>query len=85
MVGLDELTTAVLCRDQEDGQLRFATEQLAFLATLPTWEEAGLRLEKDGIDSHGDSRLMIRRLAGVMERTATDAVDTSGVAKVFVL
>ena len=72
---LKELTKDVLCKGPAGEQLKFARELLTFFATLPAWDEAGLRLDKKGVVSHKDSRMRVRRLTDVLEKIAEHAAD----------
>lgn len=47
MIGLEELTQAVLCRGRDGGQLKYATGLMAFFADLQVWQDAGVRLRLD--------------------------------------
>lgn len=75
MVGLDELTKALLCRGENGDQLTFAMELIAFFSTLQVWKDADLLLQEDGIVRNEASRNLIRRLAGVVEQIASAAAD----------
>lgn len=74
MVGLDELTKAVLCRGKDGDQLTYATELISFFSTLQVWKDAGLLLQ-DGVVRNEDSRPLIHRLADVVEEVALAAAD----------
>jgi hypothetical protein len=47
MVGLEEVTQAVLGRGRDGAQLKFATGLMAFLVELQVWKDAGVWLRND--------------------------------------
>lgn len=75
LIALEELTEAVLCGGEDGDQLRFATELIAFFSTLQVWRNAGLRLQRDGAIRNGDTRLLVCRLAGLVQKVAAAAAD----------
>ena len=75
LIALEELTEAVLCGGEGGDQLRFATELIAFFSTLQVWRNAGLRLQRDGAIRNGDTRLLVCRLAGLVQKVAAAAAD----------
>lgn len=75
MLGLDELTRALLCRGKEGHRLKFATELISFFSTLQVWKDAGLLLQKDGVVISGASRHQVRQLAAVFDEIALTAAD----------
>jgi hypothetical protein len=75
LIALEELTEAVLCRGEDGDQLRFATELIAFFSTLQVWKDAGLRLQRDGAVRSRNTRLLVRRLAGLVQKVAAAAAD----------
>lgn len=75
MIGLNELTKDVLSKGENGKQLMFATELLSFFSTLKVWRDAGLKLRKDGLVSHEDSRSIIHQLVKIIEDVASANAD----------
>ena len=75
MITLDELTKDVLSKGENGKQLMFATELLSFFSTLKVWRNAGLKLRKDGIVSHENSRSIIHQLLKMIEEVASANAD----------
>jgi DNA-directed RNA polymerase alpha subunit len=70
-----ELIEVVLCRGREGQQLREATGLIEFFSTLPIWQEAGLRLESEGLVSSERARDLIARLADEIVDLARTTAD----------
>lgn len=75
LISLEELTEAVLCRGEDGDQLRFAAKLITFFSKLKVWKNAGLRVQGDGTVRNGDTRLLVRRLAGLVQKVAAAAAD----------
>ena len=75
LISLEELTEAILCRGEDGDQLRFATKLIAFFSKFKVWKNAGLRVQRDGTVRNGDTRLLVRRLAGLVQKVAAAAAD----------
>jgi len=75
LVGLDDLTKAVLSKGQNGKQLEFARGLIAFFSTLQIWKDSGLLLPNNRIVTNRNSLSFICELAEVIEDVALTAAD----------
>jgi len=70
-----ELVKDVLCKGTDSSQFRFATELIAYFATLQVWKDTGLVLQNGNNVTKGDALPLIENLASIICEVALSEAD----------